>query len=146
MSSYELVKRTRIDGDFEGFDDEVLFKLEDGTYWIQDQYMYWYHYAYCPKINILRANGRVFLNVDGQNQVVPIRQIFDVVESQINGDFNGWEGETAYQLTNGQIWKQSSYSYEYTYSYMPEVLIYNTGSGYKMQVEGTIADVALIKK
>lgn len=28
MSSYELVKRTRIDGDFEGFDDEVLLSLK----------------------------------------------------------------------------------------------------------------------
>lgn len=146
MSSYELVKRTRIDGDFEGFDDEVLFKLQDGTYWIQDKYMYWYHYAYCPTVNILRAGGRLFLNVEGQSQVVPIRQALNVTESKIDGEFNGWEGETAYRLTNGQVWKQCSYSYEYTYSYMPEVLIYNTGTGYKMQVEGTNADVVLIKQ
>jgi len=145
MSNYELVKTVQIDGDFEGFDDEVLFKLMDGTLWIQDQYMYWYHYAYCPRVHILKANGSLFLQVDGQNQAVPIRQIFDVIESQINGDFKGWEGETSYELTNGQIWQQCTYNYEYTYSYMPEALIYNAGGGYKMQVEGTTADVRRVK-
>ncbi|QUX92309.1 hypothetical protein CYL31_13270 [Marinomonas sp. A3A] len=145
MSNYGLVKTVQIDGDFEGFDDEVLFKLMDGTYWIQDQYFYWYHYSYCPRVNILRDNGRFYLQVEGQNQIVPIRQIFDVVESQINGEFKGWEGETVYELTNGQVWQQCTYNYEYTYSYMPEALIYSVGGGYKMKVEGTSADVRRVK-
>ncbi|MGM7449412.1 hypothetical protein ACP7H9_12945 [Idiomarina sp. ST20R2A10] len=145
MSNYELVKTAQIDGDFEGFDDEILFKLMDGTYWIQAQYLYWYHYAYCPRVNILSANGNFYLQVEGQNQIVPIRQISDVVESQINGEFKGWEGETVYELTNGQVWQQCTYSYEYTYSYMPEALVYDAGAGYKMKVEGTSADVRRIK-
>ena len=115
MSSYEVIKITKIDGEFEGFDDEVLFKLVDGTYLIQDQYKYWYHYAYCPQVNILKSGGQLYLQVVGQSEAVPVRQITDVIESQINGEFKGWEGETAYQLTNGQVWKQSTYSYEYTY-------------------------------
>ena len=145
MSEYTLVKTLRIDGDFEGFDDEVLFKFMDGSFWIQDQYKYWYHYAYNPTVNLLKAGGRFFLQVQGQNEIVSIRQISDVIESQINGDFKGWEGETEYQLTNGQVWKQSTYNYEYTYSYMPEVLIYSAGGGYRMRVEGTSADVRQIK-
>ena len=145
MSDYTLIKTSQIDGDFEGFDDEVLFKLMDGTYWIQDQYKYWYHYAYSPKVNLLKAAGRFFLQVDGQSETVPVRQISDVIESRINGEFKGWEGNTEYQLTNGQVWKQSTYNYEYTYSHMPEVLIYSTSSGYRMQVEGTSADVRRIK-
>lgn len=145
MSNYEIVKSLRIDGDFEGFDDGALFKLQDGTYWLQDQYMYWYHYAYCPKVNIIRSGGRLYINVDGQTQAVPVRQITDVIESQIDGDFNGWEGETVYRLTNGQVWQQSTYSYEYTYSYMPQVIIYNTGFSYKMKVEGTQADVVPLR-
>lgn len=58
-----------------------------------------------------------------------------VVESQIDGDFEGWEGETVFVLTNGQIWQQTSYDYIYEYAYMPEVLIYATSDGYKMRVE-----------
>jgi len=33
----------RIDGEFEGFDFEALFKLLNGSYWLQAEYKYWYH-------------------------------------------------------------------------------------------------------
>ena len=46
----------------------------------------------------------------------------DVIESQIDGDFEGWEGETIFKLTNGQIWQQTSYAYHYHYAFMPDVL------------------------
>jgi len=60
----------------------------------------------------------------------------DVIESQINGEFEGWEGETIIKLMNGQIWQQTEYYYHYTYSFMPKVFIYKSGSGYKMKVDG----------
>ena len=60
----------------------------------------------------------------------------DAIESKINGEFNGWEGETLVKLINGQIWQQTEYYYTYTYSFMPNVLIYKTGTGYKMKVDG----------
>lgn len=60
----------------------------------------------------------------------------DVIKSKIDGDFEGWEGETIFKLTNGQIWQQDSYDYHYHYSFMPEVLIFKSGSRYQMQVEG----------
>ena len=59
------------------------------------------------------------------------------VKSNIDGDFEGWEGETIFKLMNGQIWQQSSYDYMYTYSFMPKVIIINTLTGYKMMVDGT---------
>jgi hypothetical protein len=58
------------------------------------------------------------------------------IESRIDGAFEGWEGETIVKLMNGQIWLQTEYYYHYHYSYMPEVLIYSSGSGYKMKVNG----------
>ena len=58
------------------------------------------------------------------------------IETQIDGDFEGWEGETIFKMTNGQIWQQSSYSYMYHYAYMPNVIIYDTSSGYVLKVEG----------
>lgn len=36
------------------------------------------------------------------------------IESEIEGEFNGWDGETIFKLTNGQIWQQAEYDYEYT--------------------------------
>lgn len=59
-----------------------------------------------------------------------------VIETQIDGEFEGWDGETIVKLINGQIWQQTEYHYNYTYSYMPDVLIYRSASGYKMSVEG----------
>ena len=64
-------------------------------------------------------------------------QLQTLIESSINGAFNGWDGETVVKLMNGQIWKQSVYHYEYHYAYMPDVLIYKSDTGYKMLVDGT---------
>lgn len=59
-----------------------------------------------------------------------------IIESKIDGDFEGWEGETIVKLYNGQIWQQSEYYYHYHYAFMPKVLVFRSGSGYKMWVEG----------
>ena len=58
------------------------------------------------------------------------------IQSHIDGDFNGWEGETIYRLRNGQIWQQSSYHYHYHYAYAPEVTIYSSDLGCSMIVVG----------
>ncbi len=59
-----------------------------------------------------------------------------VIESKIDGEFQGWDGETIFKLVNCQIWQQSSYHYYYHYAYMPRVTIYRTDGGYKMKVDG----------
>jgi hypothetical protein len=60
-----------------------------------------------------------------------------VMETQVDGDFIGWEGQTIVKLSNGQIWRQTEYHYEYHYAYMPRVLIFPSGDGSKMRVDGT---------
>jgi hypothetical protein len=66
-----------------------------------------------------------------------------VIESQIDGDFNGWSGDTIFKLTNGQIWEQSEYAYEYEYAYRPDVTIYRTSGGYKMKVADMSDSIAV---
>jgi hypothetical protein len=51
---------------------------------------------------------------------------------QVDGDWNGWEGETVVELTDGSIWRQEEYHYEYRYEYRPKVTISNG----KMLVNG----------
>lgn len=145
MSDFKVVKKSQIDGEFEGFDDEVLFKLMDGTYWVQDEYKYWYYYAYCPGVLILQKGGRFYTQIDGQSEIVPVRQIGKVIESKIDGEFRGWNGEMVYKLLNGQVWQQCRYKYEYKYAYRPDALIYNPGGGHIMYVEGTSARVRRIE-
>ena len=67
----------------------------------------------------------------------------EVVESNIDGEFEGWTGETIFQLMNGQIWQQSSYAYTYHYSYMPKVIIYKVDSGYRMKVDGVSSEISV---
>jgi hypothetical protein len=57
------------------------------------------------------------------------------IESNVNGEFKGWDGETIFKLSNGQIWQQAEYDYMYSYSYSPDVTIYSTQSGCRMKVE-----------
>lgn len=69
----------------------------------------------------------------------------DVIESRIEGDFEGWDGETIFKLDNGQIWQQASYAYTYHYAYRPEVVIYRSDSGYRMRVEN-VSDTIAVKR
>lgn len=66
--------------------------------------------------------------------VAPLQGL--VIETKVDGDFKGWDGETIVKLMNGQIWQQTEYYYEYHYGYMPNVVIYNSGGSWKMKVEG----------
>ena len=44
-----------------------------------------------------------------------------------------------------RLWQQSSYAYRYRYAYSPKVIIYPSGSGYKMKVDGVDGDIAVIR-
>lgn len=69
-----------------------------------------------------------------------------VIETSIDGTYEGWRGETAYKMANGQVWQQAEYTYHYSYAYNPNVLIYRTGSGYKIRVEGDSDDPVSVKR
>ncbi|MBF6163024.1 hypothetical protein [Nocardia cyriacigeorgica] len=50
----------------------------------------------------------------------------------VDGTWEGWDGDTIVKLTDGSVWRQAEYYYEYRYAYRPEVVI----SGDKMMVAG----------
>ena len=68
------------------------------------------------------------------------------IESHVEGDFRGWEGQTIYRLDNGQIWRQSTYHYHYHYAYHPAVVIYQTESGCHMRVTDDDDDGATVAR
>ncbi len=67
------------------------------------------------------------------------------IETRIDGSFEGWDGDTVFKLANGQVWKQSAYAYTYSYAFSPEVVIYSSGSVFKMRVEGTSGSVEVTR-
>lgn len=134
-----IIYQGQLDDVFTGFDEDKLFKMSNGTFWIQSHYRYWYHYAYRPSATITDENGTYYLTV--ANEKIEVKQLYDVVESNIEGPFKGWNGSSVYKLRNGQTWLQSTYKYEYKYAYSPLATIYKGNSGTIMQVEGTFSHV-----
>ncbi len=134
-----------------------IFKLSDGSLWeVKYEYEYLYEYypnvVICPSRGELSINGKV-LNVvkikaapsakpKSKTQNAPAPK---VIESQIEDDFEGWEGKTIVKLINGQIWEQSEYYYHYHYAFMPKVIIYKTEGGYKMKVNGIEKSVGVVR-
>lgn len=68
-----------------------------------------------------------------------------VIETKIDGEFEGWEGETIFKMMNGSIWQQASYAYTYHYAYMPDVIIYHKGGSYYMKVEDVDDEIQVIQ-
>jgi hypothetical protein len=68
-----------------------------------------------------------------------------VINVQVDGDFEGWDGETIIKLTNGEIWKQVEYCYLYHYSFMPKGTISFSSNGYKMKIDGANTEVVVEK-
>lgn len=85
----KIAFKGKIVSDFNGFNDDSVFKMSNGRYWVQTRYRYWYHYAYRPDAVITEENGNYILTVAGQS--IPVKLINDVIESNIDGEFTGWE-------------------------------------------------------
>jgi hypothetical protein len=132
----KLILKSKVNGDFKGFDNEELFSLANRQYWIQTIRKYWYYRVFQPSVSIYKYNGTKYLLVDGQPEFVSVEQVTDVLEDIIVSEFTGWTGDTIFELNNGQIWQQDEYSYSYHHAFRPTALIYNVGLGYKMIVEG----------
>lgn len=137
---------------FMGNNGEV-FKLADGSLW-EVKYEYEYLYEYFPEVVVCPARGTLIVagkTLDIQHLSQPntrqaggdVPASGEVIESRIDGEFTGWDGETIFKLRNGQIWQQVSYAYKYKYAYSPEVLIYKSGSVYKMRVDGVDGEITV---
>jgi len=71
------------------------------------------------------------------NQVSPtIYTDRRIIDTRIDGDYKGWEGNTAWVMENGQIWQQAQYSYHYHYASHPKVVIYPSDNKWFMRVMG----------
>ena len=107
---------TRIDGAFEGWDGETIFRLRNGQIWKQAEFAYTYSYSYSPEVIIFPVVGGCEMQVDGLSETIRVRQLVPVVsncsppiESRIDGYFEGWDGDTIFPLRNGQIWQPDTF-------------------------------------
>ncbi len=139
-----------------------IFKLADGSIW-EVKYEYEYLYEYYPDVVICPSKDKLImgdkslsvelisspkqtkkesLSTESKNESPSAET---TIESQIDGDFEGFEGETIFKLMNGQIWQQSEYWYHYHYAFMPNVIIYKSGGDYKMRVDGVDKSIGVVR-
>ncbi len=67
------------------------------------------------------------------------------ITSRIIGEFGGWNGETVFELENGQVWQQSSNGLLIVRLTNQRVTIKNARFSYKLSVEGYNASVSVRK-
>ena len=134
--------RTCIEGDFEGWDGESVFELCNGEVWLQASYEYTYHYAYRPNVTIISNSSGWLMTVEGVRGSITVTPTTDVVRSRIDGQFNGWDGDTVVVLTNGQVWRQIDFRLKLALRLSPRVLIYRVDQGsHRMKVDGVSGTV-----
>lgn len=126
----------QINGNFLGWDGKNIIKLTNGEIWMQTEYYYEYSFAFMPNVTLFSTPVGYKMKVDGINKEVGVQKLDNVIESSIQGSFNGWSGNTTVELMNGEKWTQSIYQYSYSYAYNPSVLIYKMDNTYKMKVDG----------
>ena len=62
----EIVCKTRVDGSFNGWNGDTIYKLENGQIWRQAQYYYCSFYANHPETSIvLSKDGDYEMRVEG---------------------------------------------------------------------------------
>ena len=67
----------------------------------------------------------------------PVRAPVTVIKATVTNDFNGWNSrDTVVVLSNGQVWQQDEYEYDYHYAYRPDALVIGAGSDWRILIEG----------
>jgi hypothetical protein len=69
------VIESHIRGDFEGWEGETIFFLDNGQIWQQASYAYTYHYAYRPKVVIYKTAGGHKMTVEGVSGSIYVKRI-----------------------------------------------------------------------
>ena len=66
------------------------------------------------------------------NTILPVEsevtEVTNAIISNVSGNFEGWEGNTIVELTNGQVWQQTDYYIYYWFYYLPRIVIYSEPS------------------
>ena len=119
--------------------------LSDGSVWkIAPLYQHLSSiWLYAQDVTVIGLGGRraklIYDDDVAEAQLLGVRSR----SASIDGDFEGWDGDTIVKLADGTLWKQSGGHYEYSYSYSPQVIVLNNEYGVSMLVDGTTEPVAV---
>jgi hypothetical protein len=71
-----LVQEGNLEGEFQGWDGETVFRFDNGNSWKQAVYRYRYFYKYRPHAKIWEHRGEHLLEVDGDREMLPVRRVY----------------------------------------------------------------------
>jgi len=141
MPSDLASKTLTIRGHFHGFLADSLFQLSDGSIWLQTEKRLWRFHSDKQPVLLIQDDTGSYLQLPDQDFRVAVVQVNDVLYSRIKDEFHGWDGDTSYQLTNDQVWKQMDSAEHHQNAYMPHVVIYSIDNQCFMQVMGRTVPV-----
>lgn len=137
QSDWKLVEETSIKGSINGVIRKgYIFKVGLRDFYVINEWTRQRVLTRNPRVKIFESKDDYRLEIEDFDEPVICRKMCDVVETQIDGVFTGWEGETIWKMQNGQTWQQASYAYLYESAFSPEVMIYRYGGEWIMKVEG----------
>ncbi|MCB0967899.1 MAG: hypothetical protein KDB37_13780 [Ilumatobacter sp.] len=70
-----MTVKSRIDGEFNGTADEVVYKLVNGQIWQQVGYRYRYRYRYSPRVTIETRGTTGVMTVEGFSDTIKVRRL-----------------------------------------------------------------------
>ena len=120
-----------------------IFVLADGSVWeVKYEYEYLYEYSpsvvICPERNLLIVAGKKLdvERVGGEPAGASSAGASSFIESRVDGEWEGWQGDSIVKLLNGQLWEQVGARISAKYKYNPRVFVYKQGSTHFMQIDG----------
>ncbi|MFT3723036.1 MAG: hypothetical protein QM773_05555 [Hyphomonadaceae bacterium] len=73
--STQGIIESRIDDEFEGFEADKVFVLQNGQIWQQTSARYKYVYKYAPRVRIFPVDGGYEMSVDGVEGTIRVQQL-----------------------------------------------------------------------
>ncbi len=143
---WTLAAQTKVSGTVGGtISKGYFFKTMDGSFYEITEKTKQKVREKNPDATIYKNGDNYKVIIAGFKDTVLCRKVSDVIESNIDGDFTGWSGDTVFRLADGHVWQQDSYSTLMQNSYRPAVYIYESNKAMKMKVED-VAEVISVKK
>lgn len=100
-----------------------------------------------PNVVVYQDGKKFKMKIPGVDKLLAVNKIQEVIETNIDGNFRGYDGTTKFKLENRQEWQQDSpTSNVFSNLFRPAVVIYLTPEGYKMKIEGLNEAPILVKK
>jgi len=146
QSKWTFVTETNIYGSISGTVQQgYIFKTFGAGFFVVNDYTIQIVIAISPEVQIFRKGSDYKLIIEYFDEPVICKKLTNIIETQVDGEFEGWEGDTIFKLMNGQVWQQSSYEYMYHYSYSPQVLIYKFNDSWRMKFEDVDETISVMK-